>query len=65
MSAPYRILVTGSRDWTDMDRVGRTGHEYCQTQAQRYDGTVKIAGQCKFCGAPCRCRCHGGRKRRP
>jgi hypothetical protein len=35
---------------------GRTGHEYCQGET----GAVgaKTPAQCKFCGAPCRCKCH-------
>lgn len=33
-------------------------HDYCQTEARRYDGTTKIAGTCKFCGEPCVCPCH-------
>lgn len=44
---------------------GRTGHDYCRTQARRYDGTTKAAAVCKFCselGRPghghCVCPCH-------
>jgi hypothetical protein len=39
-------------------------HAYCQTQARRYDGTVKTAAVCKFCsegddrGGSCVCHCH-------
>ncbi|WP_055563645.1 hypothetical protein [Streptomyces atriruber] len=39
-------------------------HEYCQTEARRYDGTVKIPGQCKFCQSLCICRCHSERAER-
>lgn len=41
---------------------GRTGHEYCQTEAQRYDGTTKVAATCKVCGSPCTCPCHPGQE---
>lgn len=34
------------------------GHEFCRVEARRYDGTVKTASRCKFCPAPCACRCH-------
>jgi hypothetical protein len=33
-------------------------HDYCKTDALRYDGTHKIAATCKFCEAPCICACH-------
>lgn len=33
-------------------------HDYCNAP-QRPDGTGKRAAECKFCGAPCRCPCHG------
>lgn len=33
-------------------------HGYCQTQAKRYDGSIKTAAVCKFCGASCHCPCH-------
>jgi len=39
-------------------------HRECQTNATRWDGTEKIAGQCKYCEARCPCSCHttgGGR----
>lgn len=56
-------IVTGT-DRVDLHRYLSTGclhgdHDYCQTEARRYDGTTKIAATCKFCGAPCVCECHG------
>jgi hypothetical protein len=35
-------------------------HGYCQTNAKRYDGTEKVAAECKFCPSKCVCGCHGG-----
>jgi hypothetical protein len=35
-------------------------HATCQTEAVRYDGTTKTPAQCKTCGSPCVCDCHGG-----
>lgn len=35
---------------------GRTGHQYCQSETG-HTGS-KIPATCKFCAAPCRCRCH-------
>jgi hypothetical protein len=34
-------------------------HGYCQTNAKRYDGTEKVAAECKFCPSKCVCGCHG------
>jgi len=33
-------------------------HEYCKVEARRYDGSIKTAATCKFCGSPCVCWCH-------
>jgi hypothetical protein len=49
---PHRYLSTGCL---------HGHHGDCQTQAVRYDGTPKIAASCKWCHAPCICRCHRGR----
>lgn len=49
----HRYLSTGCLHDTG------EGHEFCQVESRRYDGTHKTASTCKFCGAPCRCRvCH-------
>ncbi|WP_138964233.1 hypothetical protein [Streptomyces sp. YIM 121038] len=51
-------LSTGCHHGDTVIPDGRTGHEYCQTEARRYDGTTKVAGTCKVCGARCICPCH-------
>lgn len=33
-------------------------HRECQSDTTRYDGTHKIGASCKWCEAPCVCRCH-------
>lgn len=33
-------------------------HEECRVNAIRWDGTPKIAAQCKVCGSGCVCPCH-------
>lgn len=35
---------------------GRTGHEYCKSEANPTG--PKIPSVCKFCQAPCVCPCH-------
>ncbi|MFF3643416.1 hypothetical protein [Streptomyces sp. NPDC002564] len=62
-TAPVHIyLSTGCVHGDTVLPDGRTGHEYCQTEAQRYDGTVKKAASCKVCRAPCICSCHTGQE---
>ncbi|MFD5697490.1 hypothetical protein [Streptomyces lasiicapitis] len=56
--AGHVYLSTGCHHGDTVLPDGRTGHGYCQTEAQRYDGTTKIAGTCKVCGARCICPCH-------
>lgn len=34
-------------------------HEECETSATRWDGTPKVATQCKYCETRCLCPCHG------
>jgi hypothetical protein len=33
-------------------------HRECQVNVTRWDGTPKIAAQCKVCGSGCVCPCH-------
>ena len=33
-------------------------HRECQSDTTRHDGTHKIGASCKWCEAPCVCRCH-------
>jgi hypothetical protein len=47
LGLPHRYLSTGCL---------HGDHAYCQAKAGRAGG--KLPGVCKFCAAPCRCRCH-------
>jgi hypothetical protein len=33
-------------------------HVDCRINGRRYDGTYKVAAQCKYCGTRCVCSCH-------
>lgn len=33
-------------------------HDYCAAPARADDGCPKSPAKCKFCPAPCVCRCH-------
>lgn len=57
-AAEHVYLSTGCLHGDTALPDGRTGHEYCQTDARRYDGTHKTAATCKFCSSPCVCPCH-------
>jgi hypothetical protein len=52
----HRYLSTACLHATEPGREDL--HQYCQTDAKRYDGVDKIAATCKWCEAPCICDCH-------
>lgn len=56
----HRYLSTGCLHGDTILPDGRTGHAYCQGDTGA--AGAKIPAQCKFCAAPCTCRCH---QRRP
>lgn len=58
LGGPHVYLSTACRHADDPGREGEDLHGRCQTDTRRYDGTHKIAAQCKDCGAPCICTCH-------
>ena len=58
--AHHRYLSSACYHGTERPEL----HIECQTNATRWDGTDKIAAQCKYCEARCPCPCHttgGGR----
>ncbi|GAB2696608.1 hypothetical protein [Kitasatospora kifunensis] len=55
--AVHDYLSTGCLHGDMVLPDGRTGHAYCQSDTGA--AGTKTPAVCKFCGAPCRCDCHG------
>jgi hypothetical protein len=52
----HGYMATGCLHGNTVLPDGRTGHQYCQDSTGK--NGAKKAQSCKFCAAPCRCRCH-------